>query len=50
MEDLSFLDLDLDAAELAGDVTWSPPTVTWAGRLSAKRMGGMVCWVGTTFV
>jgi len=26
VEDLSFLDLDLDAAELAGDVTWSPPT------------------------
>ena len=32
MEDLSFLDLDLDAAELAGDVTWSPPTVTWFPR------------------
>ena len=27
VEQLSFQDLDLDAAELAGEVTWAPPTV-----------------------
>ena len=40
MEDLSFLDLDLDAAELAGDVTWSPPTVTWFPRFSRQLVAG----------
>lgn len=28
VEQLSFVDLDLDASELGGEVTWSPPTVT----------------------
>ena len=40
MEDLSFLDLDLDAAELAGSVTWSPPTVTRAAEW--RRVSGWV--------